>query len=587
MASPNSDSDFLSSMISHNSSDGEGQERDDENEMKYVPPSAVVKTEISYSEGNSNYDEILDDPILRPYSIKNELFADTSKSGDVNEEDTITSGRSKRKSTRVRRPIDPDSDDPEDEHWTTWTSKRKKRKTPAKRGKAKRSNASGSSKGLTEDQKRSREAERKRARKAAMTDEELVRHREKERERSRRRRERERQQKQMFGSLQDLVDDKAEFSLDGHEQDEYYDCGTDVERKTRKKKISGASRILSTSSTWIGPPGQRRKKRVSEMTPDELERKRAQWKAQKIRRRQREAQIRREGNPNAILTAPPWRKKYVSEMTPEELEAQREINRERRRRLRSQMTADQRDEFNRRNRERQAQRRANMTEEERQELKQRQTLLKLEKMANMTDDEKQAYEFQKFLRYAAKKSRISEEYRAKREALTEEERDKMKEDRRQWYKEQMKDPDKRKRWLEKQREYHKRRMERIKQDPHKADELKKYFQQKNRERRERKGLPVGVRKRTNFGSAPRGSRSLVKRDTSGDGLDERRFKRALVKRQHESLNEYHDRVADQRKRKNKQARVNRRLKIQSLLDNGMSMEEVIICIYMYNHNLGR
>lgn len=352
------------------------------------------------------------------------------------------------------------------------------------------------------------------------------------------------------------------------------------------------------------PDGSRRKKRISEMTPAEQERIRAQWREKRKRERDRNREIRAllksEGDSSDghdAKTGPTAlggrRKKRVSEMTPEELEAIRQKwreQRERKKQRRAQKTPEQleRDrqkavertrlrralakagaltpeqmakveEQYRKDRERKAARRAAMSKEEKREEAKKFYEWRRKKTKELSEEEKRERRMNEYMKHVARLASMTTEEREKRRLKKLEASrkryarlkeqigiDGIREMRRNYW--HTMTPERKEAALAKLREGYKKRIDKLKEDPEKYEEIRKKWYDRDQiykqRKREKKGITTPVVRR-------------IRKKNLNCTPEE------LTEMERSKRREYH-----------RKSRLRQRLRTQQLLESGMTLEEV-------------
>lgn len=169
-----------------------------------------------------------------------------------------------------------------------------------------------------------------------------------------------------------------------------------------------------------------RKKKVSEMSPEERERMKAKWREEARRRRQHRKENMSEAEREKVLAKQREQKRAaraiqkqhmtpeqkanaevsrLEKMTPEKKQAIREYQV----RKRQEMTPAQRAEYNRKHLILTKARLSRMTPEQKKERAQRILMRRIEKKAEMTEEEKEAQKMRAYLKRMAKMSEMTEE----------------------------------------------------------------------------------------------------------------------------------------------------------------------------------
>lgn len=335
--------------------------------------------------------------------------------------------------------------------------------------------------------------------------------------------------------------------------------------KPRKRKIRSDTEHISPNSTTderLRISASRKK--VSEMTEKEREVMKTKWREEaRIKRRRKREQM-----------TPEQREEYLSK--------QREQRRQQRANQRETMSELERDEYNRKARERKKARRSLMTPQQRKEEAQKVTLRRIERLAAMNDEEKQLYKMNIYLSNMARLAKLTPEEIAERRRrrtlyakqkqtqMSLEDREKRRARVRR-YRENM-TADQKEKFLDRLRESYRRRVERLKQEPGKWEEVKAQWKE-NKLRRQKEMKELGSNYKRKRG--PRSRPPQVKPGTAaGDDnseTDEERRKRIRQRRE-----------TSQRK-----SNIKRKIAVHNLLEAeaGMTPEEVHEKFEYYQNDL--
>lgn len=209
-----------------------------------------------------------------------------------------------------------------------------------------------------------------------------------------------------------------------------------------------------------------------------------------------------------------------------------------------------------------------MTPEQRKEEAQKVTLRRIERLATMTEDEKKMWKMNNYLQNMARLSRMTpeeiEEKKRQRQEYARKRREKMTpedlERRRLMiknYRDSM-NPERRVKFLEKLREGYKRRLERLKADPEKWEEVKAKWKE-DRLARQKKMKDMG--------------KEYARRRAEGIGVGERR---RYVRRgdPQETPEQRQERLRESRRRTQRKIKLKKKLAMQKLLDSGMSLDQI-------------
>ncbi|CAL8110770.1 unnamed protein product [Orchesella dallaii] len=513
--------------------DEEDEEFPEEPEMKYLP--VPVKTELQEVEsGESN-----DDDFLRCINNTSNSFIQEFGSINNGQEGTESSVSSvvtvpKRKRGRPPRRRADDEDDHKDKEWETYSKKTKRKRQSRKRTRANSSDTN--------------EMGRK---KAQLTPEEIEAKQVKRKERARLKKEEER--------LRLLLDVEIKDEPTSGNEDS---CEMPKRRRVRKREMSyiepdsGDDDILDDDGGKIPEKKeykpQRRKKRepqrsrsrsssqkssLADMTPEEREAQKAKWREEARLKRQRKRE----------------------QMTEVEREEYLKKQREQKRKRRQEQSEAEKEERRRREREHKKLMRAQMTPEQKRERTQKTIMRRLERLAQMSEEEKQIYKVNNYLSYLAHKANLSDEEIERRRrlraektkqryaSLTEEEKAAKRERAKQWRRSLT--GEKRERFLDGLKRCYRNRIEKLKQDPERWEEVRQKWKESNVKRKSEGKI---------YRRKPR--------DPSKPGRK--------IKNPDETEEERRERIRHAKRTSQRRAKLRRKLTIQKLVDSGMTMDEI-------------
>ncbi|CAL8136652.1 unnamed protein product [Orchesella dallaii] len=310
-----------------------------------------------------------------------------------------------------------------------------------------------------------------------------------------------------------------------------------------KTEPSSDTDELSTSK---GKGGGGRYKPISEMTEEEKEKVREQRKnKQRAQRGREEDRIRKQQRREA--------------MTEKEREEVLRKQREQKRARRAAMTPAEREIYREREREQKKLKRMQMTAEEKKEESQKKTMRRIELLAQMTDEERAQFKQSRYIQYLTHKASMTpeemerrkqlrkEKSRARYQALTEEQKKIIMEKQKQWRCSLA--GERRQRYLDKLKEAYNRRVERLKEDPEKWEEMQSKVREYKQKRKEH----------------------ALANEKPGDRKKKRKIMPWIPGESKESREK---RVLETRRLRDKKQRIKRKVAYQNLLDSGLTMEEI-------------
>ncbi|ODM91069.1 putative zinc finger protein [Orchesella cincta] len=516
--------------------DEDEEELPEEPEMKYFP--VPVKTELQEVDSDqSNDNDFLRSINSTSNSFDQDFGAERGVNNDQDGLEEVTTTKPKQRRRRQQRRA-ADEDDHEDEEWTTYSKTTKRKRQSRKR--------------VREDSSDTKERGRP---KSQLTPEEVEAKKAKARERARIKREQERLRLQLDIEIKEEPTSANEDS-----------CEMPKRRRVRKREMSyiepdsgdddimgdDGGQILQAKDFEYKP--QRRKKRervtqrsrsrsssqkssLADMTHAEREAQKAKWREEARLKRQRKRE----------------------QMTETEREEYLRKQREQKRKRRQEQSEAEKDERRRREREHKKQMRAQMTPEQKRERTQKTILRRLERLAQMSEEEKQIYKVNNYLSYLAHKANLSddeierrrrlraEKTKARYAALTEEEKAAKRERAKQWRRSLT--GEKRERFLDGLKRCYRNRIEKLKQDPNRWEEVRQKWKESNLKRKSEGKV---------YKRRPR--------DPSKPGRK--------IKNPDETEEERRERIRLAKRISQRRAKLRRKLTIQKLVDSGMTMDEI-------------